>query len=227
MAATKKSAHKSSAPQKKVSKKPYFNLSEWKKNLKKNWHSNPSFYTLGTIIVVVIVAAALLFWFNKGLFLAGSINGKLITTPEFYSKLSKSSGQEVFDSLVQETLIKQEAVKKGITASDKKIDAKIKELENQLGGKEMLNNTLAQNNTSLDELRGQIVIQILVEELLADKIKVTDKEVQTYIKENVEAAAGRSKEQVKETLESQRIGEEFASWFEELKKKAKINTYFK
>lgn len=227
MAATKKSAHKSSAPKKKVSKKPYFNFSEWKNNLKKNWHSNPSFYTLGTIIVVVIVAAALLFWFNKGLFLAGSINGKLITTPEFYSKLSKSSGQEVFDSLVQETLIKQEAVKKGITASDKKIDAKIKELENQLGGKEMLNNTLAQNNTSLDELRGQIVIQILVEELLADKIKVTDKEVQTYIKENVEAAAGRSKEQVKETLESQRIGEEFASWFEELKKKAKINTYFK
>ena len=227
MAATKKSAHKSSAPKKKVSKKPYFNFSEWKKNLKNNWHSNPSLYTLGTIIVVVIVAAALLFWFNKGLFLAGSINGKLITTPEFYSKLSKSSGQEVFDSLVQETLIKQEAVKKGITASDKKIDAKIKELENQLGGKEMLNNTLAQNNTTLDELRGQIVIQILVEELLADKIKVTDKEVQTYIKENVEAAAGRSKEQVKETLESQRIGEEFASWFEELKKKAKINTYFK
>lgn len=227
MAATKKSAHKPSTLKKKVSKKPYFNFSEWKKNLKNNWHSNPSFYTLGTIIVVIIVAAALLFWFNKGLFLAGSINGKLVTTPEFYSKLSKSSGQEVFDSLVQETLIKQEAVKKGIAASDKKIDAKIKELENQLGGKEMLNNTLAQNNTTLDELRGQIVIQILVEELLADKIKVTDKEVQTYIKENVEAAAGRSKEQVKETLESQRIGEEFASWFEELKKKAKINTYFK
>lgn len=227
MAATKKSAHKSSAPKKKVSKKPYFNFSEWKKNLKKNWHSNPSFYTLGTIIVVVIVATALLFWFNKGLFLAGSINGKLVTTPEFYSKLSKSSGQEVFDSLVQETLIKQEAIKKGITASDKKINAKIKELENQLGGKEMLNNTLAQNNTTLDELKKQIVIQILVEELLADKIKVTDKEVQTYIKENVEASAGRSKEQIKETLESQRIGEEFASWFEELKKKAKINTYFK
>ena len=51
--------------------------------------------------------------------------------------------------------------------------------------------------------------------------------MQTYIKENVEAAAGRSKEQIKETLESQKIGEKFASWFEELKKKAKINTYFK
>lgn len=227
MAATKKTTHKSPAPQKKATKKTYFNFSEWKKNLKKNWNSNPSLYTLGTTVVVVIVAAALLFWFNKGLFLAGSINGKLVTTPEFYSKLTKSSGQEVFDSLVQETLIKQESVKKGITASDKEINAKIKELEKQLGGKEILNSTLAQNNTTLDELKEQIVIQILVEELLADKIKVTDKEVQTYIKENAEAAAGLTKKQVKETLESQKIGGEFANWFEELKKKAKINTYFK
>ena len=227
MAATKKTTHKSPAPLRKTTKKTYFNFSEWKKNLKRNWNSNPSLYTLGTTLVVVIVAAALLFWFNKGLFLAGSINGKLVTTPEFYSKLTKGSGEEVFDSLVQETLIKQEAVKKGITASDKKIDAKIKELEKQLGGKEILNNTLAQNNTTLDELKEQIVIQILVEELLAEKIKVSDKEVQTYIKENAEAAAGLTKEQVKETLESQKIGEQFAAWFEELKKKAKINIFFK
>ena len=227
MAATKKIPHKSSAPKKKAVKKVSFNFSEWKGKLKKNWDRNPSIFTLSTTIVVVVVAIAILFWFNKGLFLAGSINGKLVTTPEFYSKLSKSNGQEVFDSLVQKTLIKQEAVKKGITASDKKIDAKIEELEEQLGGKEIFKSTLAQNNTTLDELREQIIIQILVEELLAKKIKVTDKEVQAYIKENSEAAAGRSKEQVKETLESQKIGEEFASWFEELKKKAKINTYFK
>lgn len=227
MAATKKTTHKSSAPKKKAIKKTSFNFSNWKKNLKSNWDNNPSLYTLGTTIVVVIVAIAILFWFNKGLFLAGSINGKLVTTPEFYSKLSKSSGQEVFDSLVQETLIKQEAVKKGITASDKKIDAKIKELEKQLGGKEIFKSTLAQNNTTLAELKDQIAIQILVEELLAKKIKVTDKEVQTYIKENAEASTGLSKEQVKETLESQKIGAEFATWFEALKKKAKINTYFK
>ena len=227
MAATKKTTHKSSAPKKKATKKLSFNFSDWKNNLKKNWDSNPSLYTLGTIIVVIIVATAVLFWFNKGLFLAGSINGKLVTTPEFYSKLTKGSGEEVFDSLVQETLIKQEAGKKNIAASDKEIDKKIKELEDRLGGKEVLKNTLSQNNTTLDELKDQIVIQILVEELLAKKIKVSDKEVDKYIKENAEAAKGLTKEQVKETLESQRIGEEFATWFEELKKKAKISTYFK
>lgn len=227
MAATKKTAKKSSAPKKKTTKKPSFNLSEWKNNLKKNWDSNPSLYTLGTTIIVIIAVIAILFFYNKGLFLAGSINGKLVTTPEFYSKMSKNSGQEVFDSLVQETLIKQEAVKKGITASDKKVNIKIKELEKQLGGKEILTSTLAQNNTTLDQLKDQIIIQILVEELLAEKIKVTDKEVQTYIKENAETTTGQSKEQVKKNLESQKIGEEFASWFEELKKKSKINTYFK
>ena len=110
--------------------------------------------------------------------------------------------------------------------SEKEIKAKLKELEDRLGGPEALKSALAQNNTTITDLKEQIVTQVLVEKLLADKIKVTEAEVQKYIKENKQAAVGLTKEQVTQTLRSQKLSQEFGIWFEEIKKKAKITTYF-
>ncbi|OGY25120.1 MAG: hypothetical protein A2Z11_01315 [Candidatus Woykebacteria bacterium RBG_16_43_9] len=227
MATAKRTTAKKSALKKETTKKQTLFFSAWKKDFQDRWHKNPSRYTLGTVILVVVVVTAALFIFNKGIFLAGNINGKLITTPQFYSELTKNSGQEVFDSLVRDTLIKQEATKKGVSVSEKEVDKKVKELEKQIGGKELLKNTLAQNNTTLEELKEQIVIQILVEKLLEDKTKVTDEEVQQYIKDNQQTAATLTKDQVKNTLKNQKLSGEFGVWFEELKKKANIQTYFK
>src|SRR4030067_12916 len=161
MAVTKKST-KPSAPKKRTTRVS-FDFSAWRRNFKKSWQKNPSLYTLGTTFIVVIIALGLLFWFQRSLFLAGIINGRLITTPQFYSKLAKSGGEEVFQSLVQDTLIKQEAAKKGVSVSEKEIN---------------------------------------------------------------QAAVGLTKEQVKQTLRSQKLSQEFGRWFEEVKKKAKITTYF-
>ena len=225
MAVTKKST-KPPAPKKRAPQVS-FDFSAWQKNFKKSWQKSPSLYTLGTTIMVVIIALGLLFWFQRSLFLAGNINGRLITTPQFYSKLAKSGGEEVFQSIVQDTLIKQEAAKKGVSVSEKEIKAKLKELEDRLGGPEALKSALAQNNTTITDLREQIVTQVLAEKLLAEKIKVTEAEVQKYIKENKQAAVGLTKEQVKQTLRSQKLSQEFGIWFEEVKKKANIQTYFK
>src|SRR3989344_7401072 len=122
MATAKKTTSKKSASKKEPTKKQTLFFSAWKKDFQDRWHRNPSRYTLGTVILVVVVATAALFIFNKGIFLAGNINGKLITTPQFYSELTKNSGQEVFDSLVRDTLIKQEATKKGVSVSEKEVD---------------------------------------------------------------------------------------------------------
>ena len=224
MAATKKST-KASAPTKRTNRVS-FDFSAWQKNFKKNWQKNPSLYTLVTTIVVVIIALALLFWFQRSLFLAGTINGRLVTTPQFYAELTKNSGEEVFDVIVRETLIKQEAVKKGVAASEKEINKKLKELEERIGGADALDRALSQNNTTMGELRDQVITQILAEKLLEDKIKITEAEIQKYIKENKEVASGLTKEEVKQTLKSQKLSEEFGRWFEKIKKKAKIITYF-
>ena len=78
----------------------------------------------------------------------------------------------------------------------------------------------------MDELKEQLAIQILIEELLADEIKITDKELAKYKKENKDFVGDMSNKQIKETLKSQKLNEEFTSWFEKLKNKATITTYF-
>ncbi len=225
MAVSKKSTSKPSAPKKKTVRVS-FNFSSWKQDFRKRWDNNPSIYTLGTVVLLVVIFIALLFIFNKSLFLAGTINGKFITTPQFYSKLTKNSGEEVFESLVQDTLIKQEAAKKGVSASEEEIDKKLKELEDQLGGKEAFQRALEQNNADLEQVKSQITTQILGEKILEGELEVTDKEISDYKKANKDFIGDMTDAQIKETLKSQKLNERFSSWFEDLKKDAKINTYF-
>ena len=136
------------------------------------------------------------------------------------------SGEEVFDSIVREALIKQEAANKGISVSQEELDKKIKELEDQLGGKDNFELALKQNKTSLDEVKEQVSIQILVEKILEDEIKITDKEIADYIKENKASSPDLSKEEAKEAIKSSKLNEKFTPWFEDLKNNAKITTYF-
>lgn len=226
MAKTVKTATKPAASKKDPRKRFSFNFASLPKNLKKRWGQRPIAYSISALILLVAVAFALLFVFNKGLFLAGTINGRWVTSWQFYSKLTEASGEEVFDTIVRETLIKQEAVKNGVSATEKEVDEKIKDLEERFGGKENFQLALEQNKTSREELRNQLTTQVLIEELLADEIKVTSKELAKYKKENKEFIGDMSDEQIEETLKSQKLNEAFTPWFEKVKDKANITTYF-
>lgn len=222
--AKKPSTKKTTAP--KTTNPVSTKISKLQKDFKKRWDNNPTIYTGGTIILLVVVFVAALFIFNRSIFIAGQINGKFVTTPEFYSNLVVNSGEDTWDQLVRETLIKQEAAKKGVTATQSDINTKIKDLEKRFGGKETFESTLAQNNTSIDDLKDQIVIQILVEKLLEDKIKVSAKEIAEYKKENKSSLNGQTNKQIEEALKAQKLNEEFLTWFEGVKKNANLKTYF-
>ena len=226
MATANKTRTKTTAPKKTSQKKFVFNLASLPKNLKQRWGQRPHAYSASAFVLLIAIIFALLFVFNKGLFLAGAINGKLVTTPAFYSKLTEASGEEVFDTIVRETLIKQEAVKNGVSATEKEVDEKIKDLEERFGGKENFQLALEQNKTRREELRSQLTIQVLIEKLLTDKIKVTSKELAKYKKENKEFIGDMSDKQIEETVKSQKLNEAFTPWFEKVKDKANITTYF-
>jgi len=70
---------------------------------------------IGLLVVVLVVAAFLL----KGLFIAALVNGQPISRFTVISELEKQSGKQALTSLVNQTLIFQEAKKKNITVSPK------------------------------------------------------------------------------------------------------------
>ena len=227
MAIKKKPITKRKKPTtKKSTTKPLIDFNRIQKLLKDKYNKNKVLYKTGAIIALILVLVFSLFWFNKGLFLAGTINGTLITTPEFYSKLSKANGEEVFDLLVRETLINQEATSKGVSVTEEEVNEKIKELEEQLGGAENLEQALLQNNANIEEVKKQMITQIKIEKLLGDDIEVSDEEINKYIKENKEFTPNITKEEAKEAIKSSKSNEKFSPWFEELRNNAKINTYF-
>jgi hypothetical protein len=214
--------------QKTTPKKSVFNLSALRKNLKKWYGKRPRIYLGGVIILLIAIGVFFLFWFNKGLFLAGNINGRILTSLQFYNDLKKASGQTVFNSIVRETLIKQEAARLGVSASKEDIDKKIQEIEKRLGGKENLDTALAQNQATVEDLREQFTIQVLVEKILGDQLKVTDEEINKYIADNKEATATAklSKDEIIQAVKTEKLNEKFGPWYQELESKAKIIPYF-
>jgi parvulin-like peptidyl-prolyl isomerase len=202
------------------------NLSSWRKSVAKSYNKNPGVYKGGFAIIVIVIVVGVLAWYNKGLFVAGTINGNVVTTPSFYNRLVKADGSQVFDSLVQETLVKQEASKKKITASKAEIDKKVAALEKNLGGKENLDVALTQNNTTMDQLRQQLEMQILVEKILSDQIKVTDAEITKYIDDNKATNPNLTHDQASQQVKNQKLNDKFTTWYADLKNKAKINKFF-
>lgn len=182
---------------------------------------------IGAIVVVLIVGA----FFLKGLFIAAIVNGEPITRMQIVSELEKQGGKQALSSLVNQALILQEAKKKKIQVSQKEIDEATKQIEDSLKSQgQSLDTALAAQGMTRQDLSFQMKLRSLVEKLLADKTKVTDKEIADYIEKNKDmlptnSTPDETKKSVGEQLKQQKMASASQSWLEELAKNAKIN-YF-
>jgi len=182
---------------------------------------------IGLIVVVLAVGA----FFLKGLFVAALVNGEPITRVAIIKELEKQGGKQTLSSLVNQTLILQEARKKNIQFSQNEIDAATKQIEDSLKTQgQNLDTALAMQGMTRQDLLMQLKLRNLVEKLLADKTKVTDKEVTDYIEKNKDTFPADMKEpeikkSVENQLKQQKLGSASQTWLEKLNKNAKIN-YF-
>jgi parvulin-like peptidyl-prolyl isomerase len=182
---------------------------------------------IGLIVVILVVGAFLL----KGLFIAALVNGEPITRITVISELEKQSGKQALTSVINQTLIFQEAKKKKITVSQSEINASLKQIEDSLKAQgQDLNTALAAQGMTRQDLMTQLKLRNLVEKLLADKITVTDAEVTDYITKNKETlptnmAEAEIRKNVGAQLKQQKLGSASQAWLDQLNKDAKIN-YF-
>lgn len=184
------------------------------------------------IVILVVVALAIAAFLLKGYFVAAMVNGEPISRLTVISELEKQGGRQALSSLVNQALILQEAKKKNVQVTQEEVDKAVKEVEDSLKTQEgqNLDDVLEAQGMTREELGEQLKLRLLVEKLLADKLKVTDKEIEEYVEKNKDIFPADMKEdEIKKSvagqLEQQKIATESQAWLQELTENAKIN-YF-
>lgn len=182
-------------------------------------------------IPLIIIALVVLAFLLKGMLVVALVNGQPITRLSLIQELEKQGGKQTLSSLVNQTLILQEAKKKNVEVSQEEIEKSAKQIEESLKQQgQDLNTALTMQGLTRQDFLMQLKLRNLVEKLLADKIKVTDKEVDEYIEKNKETLPTDLKEDeikkgVSEQLKQQKLAAKSQEWLTTLQKNAKIN-YF-
>jgi len=181
------------------------------------------------IIGLVVIILAALLYLNRGLFVVGMVNGQPISRLAYINEMENQVGQQAFNTIVTRTLITQEARKKNVQVTEKEVDDEIKKIEYSLTKqRQKLDDVLALQGTTRESLEEQLRYQKLLEKLVGSDIKVSDKDIDTYLEQNKDFYAGQEnvdRNTVKEQLVRERLNEKISTYVNDLNKKAKIDSY--
>ncbi len=182
------------------------------------------------ILVLILLAVLTYFGIQKygNLFVVATVNGNPITRVSLWQKLEKQAGKQVLDQMISEKLIEQEAQAKGIKVDSRDIDKKIQELEKQFKGKAGLDQVLNLQGMTREDLVTQLRYNLLVEKMVPS-VKVTDKEIADYYEQNQstyrDELTDAVKKEIRNTQKKKKRSKVISEWFDNVKKKAKINNY--
>ncbi|KKU78452.1 MAG: Foldase protein PrsA [Parcubacteria group bacterium GW2011_GWA2_47_7] len=187
--------------------------------------SKKAFFFFALAVLIVMLAYAF-----RGVFVAATVNGSPISRLALIQTLEKASGKQALESLVMQKVIASEVKKRGITVSPAELDAEVTKIREQVSGQGgTLEELLAQQGMTLDSLNEQIRTQLEVEKMIADKIAVTDAEVDEYIAKNkldipadqLEAARA----QIADQLKRDKVNTEGQAFVSALRETAKVSVF--
>ena len=169
------------------------------------------------VLAVLIVAALVLLYFFRSVFIAATINGKVISRYSIVNELEKQSGAQVLDSLVVQTLIEQKAVEMGAVVTAEDIEKEIKIIEDNLSQQgTTLDDALKAQGVTRSAVERDIRFRKLAEKIVADKVSVTNEEIAKYIEENKQfMPPAKSDEAMKEQVRSMLMQQKFSTVFQE------------
>lgn len=195
---------------------------------------NPFFRLLKTPRIyaplIIVIVFGLLFYF-RGLFIVALVNGQPISRIAVIGELEKRNGKQALEALITQTLILQEAQKRNIDVDPTEINDLTKKIEDGLKKQgQSLDQALSLQGLTRKDLEGQLRIQKLVEKMLAEDVRVTEKEVNDYIEKNKATIPESLKpdeatKAARQQLEQQKLSQKAQSFIQDLQSKAKVN-YF-
>jgi len=177
-------------------------------------------------IIILLVALAL--WFLRSQIIVAMVNGKPITRFKLISELEKQGASQILDSLVTMELVNQAINEADIKVDDQEIADQMAEIEATLASQNQnLDDILAMQNLTREDIEKDIKLNLQVDKILADKIQVTDEEVMEYFETNKEILGEDANfEEMKKDIEAQVIQEKRSAaqqeWLETLRSEANI-----
>lgn len=181
---------------------------------------------IGGVILLAVIA-----FLAKGFFVAALVNGEPISRIAIIKELEKQSGKAALDRAITRSLVFQEAAKKKVNATKEDIDKEIERIDKQFKSQgQNLDQLLTAQGISRKELNEDIKVQIIVQKILGDKVKVSDKEFLEFLDKNKELLANEkdqaaAKINLRLQLEQQKLAQQYQEWIANLKKNAKINFF--
>ena len=217
-------------------KKP--NIKFQKPNIKKISSSKgfKTFLTVLGVIVAFILIDLFVQYLNNG-YSAAVVEGKRILRNEYIKELETAYGATVIDQLIDEEIIKIEAAKAGVEATDEEVNKQLETLIESVGGKETYETVLQQNNIDEEELKDQIRLSILANKVLGPTVEYTEDDLKSFfnqysaqlfpaeteaLEEGEKLDYEQYKDQVKQRYIEQKVYENEGTWLEGLRSQYKI-----
>jgi len=181
------------------------------------------------LIVLLISLVSFIFGFRFRNFIpVATVNGDPVDRRQFSTRLFQKSGEGILNEFIAEILVHQEAERQSIKVSNKEVNVKIREVEEQLKKQGYSNQaSLSKNPKARPELEREIRNQLLVERLFSKNIKVTDAEIEKYFTENnIKKGKGAIYESqkiaIRQILYQQALQNRFLNWLNLQKRDARV-----
>jgi hypothetical protein len=175
-----------------------------------------------TFFIIVLLLLA------RGFAVVASVNGEAISRIVVVKQLEKQAGAKAVENLITKKLILQEMKKNTIVITQGEIENEIKKITTNLVSQgTTLDQALAAQGMTKDQLNEEIKIQLFIQKVNANKSKVTEKEVADFVTTNkAQFPEGTTDEQMKaqamQQLTAQKQQQETASYIKSLQDRAKI-----
>lgn len=144
--------------------------------------------------------------------------------------LTKQAKQQALDTLIGQTLILQDAKKKGYKPSQEKVSSQIEQIKKKYGGEKKLKQKLKKQNLTIDELKTNVAEQLQWSKYMKNEVepvKVSEKEIKSAYEQYSKQAKKPKKlkelkPMIKKRLEQQKKQQKIAKIIGQLKQKSNI-----
>jgi len=185
------------------------------------------------LILLVVAAVGGLLYNIKSWFIVAIVNGRPISRLALDHQLEAQYGQATLENEIIKNLILQTGKKENITVTQTQVDERVGKIEAQFTAQGTdLDSLLASQGQTRQDLEEQLKVQLIVEGILGGDIEITDEQIKEYYETNKDffpkdAVLEDLKEDIRQDVFQQQMGEKFKPWLEELKKEAKIYYFLK